>query len=159
MSVRPGGWSRTPVNSSGTRLTLTLSRRRPNGSLRDHAVRISQEGVSTLASRFELESFSFKRLLSLTFCIYAIRRSKVIRKDPTIFKVAWQCSLPRTYLLHPTILRGSKVLTVYICTHINDLTATKANSNTHTGVVFHAGPLAIVHFGSVRRLWGFLRAI
>ena len=24
LSVRPGGWSRTPVNSSGTRLTLTL---------------------------------------------------------------------------------------------------------------------------------------
>ena len=25
LSVRPGGWSRTPVNSSGTRLTLTLA--------------------------------------------------------------------------------------------------------------------------------------
>ena len=24
LSVRPGGWSRTPVNSSGTRLTLAL---------------------------------------------------------------------------------------------------------------------------------------
>ena len=34
LSVRPGGWSRTPVNSSGTRLINAHSRRRPNGSLR-----------------------------------------------------------------------------------------------------------------------------
>jgi hypothetical protein len=33
LSVRPGGWCRTPVNSSGTR-AVTRSRRRPKGPLR-----------------------------------------------------------------------------------------------------------------------------
>ena len=37
LSVRPGGWSRTPVNSSGTRLTLAL-----DGGPRDHSARQSR---------------------------------------------------------------------------------------------------------------------